>query len=209
MKKNKSIILGLILLVLIIGSLSYALWAFSFEQEKDNVLKTKIDTEVITGCFSVSFKEDSVANAITLDKVFPLSDADGNSQDDYYKFSIVNTCTKDVNFEVNLEVLPDTTLSPLPYRDNTSQEYTNISYSLDGLTSKILGEQEVVSASVAGASKSYKIATGSLTGASEENGTNGGRATYSLRLWLNNSSVNEDMHKKFVTKVVVVSTADE
>ena len=97
-KKNKrtfylTIGLCLVLVVAFIFLSSYAYWRLSDHQSGTNL--------VIGGCLEIQFEEPGVTG-FTLEDAWPTEDAEGILQDGY-SFNIVNTCKKEVNYQIVLE----------------------------------------------------------------------------------------------------------
>ena len=190
MEKNnntKKLILGICLLVVFIGGLTYGLWALTHVQSQDNVYKT--------GCLNIRFIEES--DEINITDAVPITDEEGLAQEESFDFTIQNTCEFNTSYEVYLEVLPSTTLG-----SNNS-----VSYALDQNNAHVLGTKPKTNATIAGAT-SFVIGSGVLNAASSHESDDGGSRSYSLRLWLNDNSNPEDMRKQFFGKIVVAGTME-
>ena len=179
-KKKKTILIVALLLVVFIGSISYALWSVTLEQTGSNVVKT--------GCFTVNMKEES--DAISLAEAYPITDSDGWDYDPF-TFTIQNTCTIDSSYSVNLEV-----------GTNTNLNESSVKTVLDFDEPKVLTEYETVAHDDDVKSK-YQLTTGTLAGASSEGATDGESVTYNLRMWLDENTPESEMSKDFYAKIVV------
>lgn len=100
MNKKILLITGIIILVLIISSISYALWYFSFQQNETNTIKTN--------CFLFSF-EEGLEN-IDLDNAYPMTDEEGKDTKKY-TFQITNQCEDFVFYEIRLKEMEQSTLA--------------------------------------------------------------------------------------------------
>ncbi len=176
MKKKKSIIvvIMIVLAVVLVGT-SYALWQITLTQESTNV--------VTTGCFNIEFKDK---NSINLSNVVPVTDEDGKKLLPY-EFTLTNTCSTYASYQVNLEVLDDSTLTKLSYIDVMLNENEPLS----------LTKNETVEKTITNASSAYKLDTGRLNGNEER--------TFYLRLWLDEDTPTREevMNKVLNSKITV------
>ena len=182
MTKGKSryfLIGGIILLVCIFVGISYAYWQLTLQQTNKNV--------VTTDCFDITFQENS--DAITLNKAYPISDAEGMKSSPY-TFTITNQCSSSASYQVNLEVLNTTTLTNANY----------ISVMFGNAAPDLLSSYSTVTPTLSEAQTSYRLMTGYL----DPNGS----VTYDLRLWLDGETgPNPDsMNKTFQSKITVVAS---
>ena len=99
-KKNKIILLviGILLVLSLMISSSYALWAFNVSQESTNVVQAD--------CLEITFTDN---NPIHLEQSFPMRDSDG-VQTTPYTFTIRNICNHPADFQINLETLNTSTI---------------------------------------------------------------------------------------------------
>ena len=137
---KKAIILLILLLMSVCIGISYAYWRLTLVQENSN--------EVASSCFKITFKEES--NAINLSAAYPISDKEGRALTPY-TFTITNECEDFAKYQINLEVLEDTTLS---------SEYIKVL--LNEENDQVLTEKEVVEKTLENANTSYKLKTGYL-----------------------------------------------
>lgn len=184
MNKKKSIIIGIILLILIIGSFSYAIWTVTNTQSGSNIYST--------GCFDVVFKEETPA--IDLENIYPISNEDSKKLIPY-QFTLTNTCATDAKYELNLEVL-----------EKSSLAYQYVNVSINNWAGKAVTDYDTSLATIPGAS-SYKLTEGSLAGASTKGAGDGGRVTYNLRLWLDEDAPTSQMSKDFFSSITVTSVS--
>jgi len=177
MKKRHKVLLlvvGILLSISIIVSISYAYYIFSVSQSDSNV--------VHTDCFKITFSD---GDDINIDNAFPLDDMEVNNLEPY-TFTIKNICNNIVDYNVNIETLDDTTM-----------DLNAIATNIDGSDKKILGaideNDNVVNNNVI---SSKTIYSGMLRAGEEK--------THSVRLWLDiNASVEQSAEKLFTSKIVV------
>ena len=176
---NRKVIIPIILLilVLVIGT-SFAIWQITLKQEDINSLTSS--------CFKVEFSDK---NPITLNNSYPVSDEKAKSLVPY-EFTISNTCTTNAIYQINLEVLNDTTL------DNDNY----IKIALDDLEPIVLTSNDIVEKTLDNAKKSYKLKKSSLEASSS--------VTYNLRLWMSEDTPpsSDIMNKVFKSKVTVIAS---
>ena len=82
----------LVLALLVIGGVSYAIWAILHTAQSTNTVQT--------GCFSTTFTEGT--NGISLTDAFPVTDDEGAATDPY-TFTIENSCSLSDNYELSIE----------------------------------------------------------------------------------------------------------
>ena len=93
-KQEKTIlIISIILLVCLVVGASYALFSVNDEQEGQN--------KISSGCVSVSFSNET--GTLSIDKAYPMTDIEGQSQTGY-SFKLKNNCDSEVAYVVNLDV---------------------------------------------------------------------------------------------------------
>ena len=171
-------VIGTMLSISLLVGVSYALWSNTHVQETENIVES--------GCFSTDFSE---VNSISLNNSYPISDDKGMSSTPY-QFTITNTCTVDAKYEVNFEVLANSTLS---------SNYVKLA--IDN-KKDILSNYESKTSTIEGALSSNNIASGWLK--AEQS------VTYNLRLWMDEETTLEQGEGKSLNgKVVVVSIGGE
>ena len=177
MKKRHKVLLlvvGILLSVSIIVSISYAYYIFSVSQSDSNV--------VHTDCFEITFSD---GNDINIDNAFPLDDMEVNNLEPY-TFTIKNICNNIVDYNVNIETLDDTTM-----------DLNAIATNIDGSDKKILGAIDENDNVVNNNALSSKTIYSGMLRAGEEK-------THSVRLWLDiNATVEQSAEKLFSSKIVV------
>ena len=185
MNKNKALIGSVLVVVILIGCLSYSIWSISKTQKKANSFST--------GCFDIDFIEKS--DEIELSSTLPLTNAEGLKLKPF-TFTLLNKCTIDAKYQINLEVLPTT---------NLNQDYVvaALNANFDNLTS-----YNKVDSTITGAT-AYNLKNGTLKGATSATASDGETATYDLRLWLDESATNNEMNKLFTAKIVVTSVSTD
>ncbi len=97
--KISLLVIGILLVVSLLISSSYALWVFNVSQESTNVL--------VSDCFEITFADDN--NSIGLSSSFPMKDSDGVKTTPYI-FTIRNICNHPVGYKINLETLNTSTI---------------------------------------------------------------------------------------------------
>ena len=183
MKKNKKILLlsvGILLVLSLIVSISYAYYMFNIGQSGSNIVKTE--------CFQITLTDK---NPISLQETIPLSDEEG-AQLTPYEFTITNICNLAATYYVNIEKLSGSTLDEL-----------YIKYKLDNNSPAILGQIEDNETLVnESAVSSRTIESAILLG--------GESRTYNLRLWIDeDSTAEQSAGKSYSSKVVVTATLNK
>ena len=165
-------------LVLVLIGTSFAIWQITLRQE---------DTSQLTSsCFKVEFQDK---NPVTLENAYPISDEEAKVLVPY-EFTISNTCTTSAIYQINLEVLNDTTLENNSY----------IKLMIDDDVPSVLTINDKVNKTIDNAVISYKIKKSSL----EANTS----VTHTLRLWMNEDTPPsaDTMNKLFKSKVTVITS---
>jgi len=175
---NKVVIPSILLILVLVIGTSFAIWQITLKQADTN--------QITSSCFKVEFSDK---NPITLENAYPMTDEEGKVLTPY-EFTISNTCTTNAMYQVNLEVLNDTTLM--------NNDYIKLMLNED--TPNILTSNSEVEKTIESATKSYKLKKGSL----EANTS----VTYNLRLWMgdNTPASVDTMNKLFRSKVTVISS---
>lgn len=181
-KKKKIVILLIVLVLLVITGTSYALWQLTLKQTGTNV--------VTTDCFKVEFKDK---NPITLENSYPTSDNDAIKLLPY-EFTITNTCNSYASYQINLEILDNSTLEDLSIIKFSLNE------SSDEATSKFLTENEIVTPTLNDAITSYQLKIGYLNHNESK--------TYNLRLWMDGDTpaLEKYMSKTMDSKVTITTS---
>ena len=156
-----SISLGLIILLGI--GVSYSMWNISVSQDTTNMAESK--------CFDLSISNQE--NNISLDNAYPISNDKGKSLTPY-TFTVTNTCDITAQYNINLEVLNNSTLSSkfivVMFEGNIN------------LLSSYDTTDKVNTSSI----ESRKLTTGILKSQESKD--------YSLRLWLDYDTTLEDLN---------------
>ena len=179
-KKNVYLIVGIVSLICVIAGVSFAAWILNFQQTNNNI--------VATDCFSITFKEDT--EAISLNKAYPITDEEGKTLTPY-TFTITNQCSSYASYQINLEVINDSTLT----------NYSYLKVMLGDNTPVLLSSNEVVQPTLDNAITSFKLTTGYL----DHNES----VTYDLRLWMDENVTANDtdsMNKVFNSKVTIIAS---
>ena len=99
-KENKKIaILILFLFIILTMTISYALWIILKEQDTEN--------KITSSCISIEL--ENVTEEISLSNAIPLTDEDGMNTTPY-TFTIKNTCTTFISYDVIFLVDSESTL---------------------------------------------------------------------------------------------------
>ncbi len=147
-----------------------------FTQTGGNVLSS--------GCLKINLLE---GDAITLESVYPMSDEEGRILAPYV-FKLKNTCNDFASYQINLEILNDSTLENLTFMKVMLNDEVHL-----------LEERDKVLTTLSNARQSYQLQTGYLDALEEKD--------FSLRLWLSfDTPVNEEfMNKVFLSKITVTA----
>jgi len=178
MNKKKAIILGIIVLTIgMISGVSFALWQITLTADSTNT--------ITTGCFRVSFEEQ---NPISLENAFPITKEEGKSLTPY-TFTITNTCESYASYQINLEILNNTTFENLDYFDILFED-----------SIFTLKEKETVPTTLSNATTARKLETGYLDVNQSK--------TFELRIWLDENTPNEEefMNQIFSSKITAIAT---
>ena len=174
-----AIIIGLLISIVSIISMSYAYFLYTEKQEGTNVLQSTC----------LSFEMADQQNDITLQRTYPILDEEGKKLTPF-TFTVKNTCDAYMSYTVSLETLQGSTLANKYVKVMLNNEAvanldtlpSNTTYYYDNsIASKILG--------------TYAL------GSDEEE-------DFSLRIWMDgDATANEEtMNKIFNSKVVVSAT---
>ncbi len=178
MQKKNIIFLSisLVLIILLGIGVSYSMWNISVSQDTNNTAYTE--------CFDLSITNKE--NNINLDNAYPISNDKGKSLTPY-TFTVTNTCDITTQYNINLEVLNNSTLSS-KFIDVMFEGNINLLSSYDTT-------DKVNTSSI----ESRKLTTGILKSMESKD--------YSLRLWIDYNTTLEDLNneiKSFKSKIVVV-----
>ncbi len=147
--KISLLVIGLLLVVSILISSSYALWVFNVSQESTNVL--------VSDCFEITFTEGN--DSINLTNSFPMKDGKG-VQTTPYEFTLTNICEHAADISINLETLNDSQIAGENLRVDvnghihTYGDNNNIEPTLDSASSAALFYNDTIAS---GKSKSYNL----------------------------------------------------
>ena len=180
-KKNIIFLSISLVLIMLLGiGVSYSMWNVSVSQNINNTAYTE--------CFDLSITNKE--NNISLNNAYPISNDKGKSLTPY-TFTVTNTCDITAQYNINLEVLNNSTLSSkfidVMLENNEIKEIN--------LLSNFDNANKVNASSI----ESRKLTTGILKSQESKD--------YSLRLWLDYNTTLEDLNneiKSFKSKIVVV-----
>lgn len=176
-KKNIMFLsISLVLIILLGIGVSYSMWSVSVSQDTNNTAYTE--------CFDLSITNKE--NNISLDNAYPISNDKGKSLTPY-TFTVTNTCDITAQYNINLEVLNNSTLA---------SEFIDVMFEGNiNLLSSYDSTDKVNTSSI----ESRKLTTGILKSRESKD--------YSLRLWIDYNTTLEDLNneiKTFKSKIVVV-----
>ena len=176
-KKNIIFLSVSLILIILLGiGVSYSMWNVSVSQDTNNTAYTE--------CFDLSITNKE--NNINLDNAYPISNDKGKSLTPY-TFTLTNTCDITTQYNINLEVLNNSTLAS-KFIDVMFEGNINLLSSYDNA-------DKVNTSSI----ESKKITTGILKSNESKD--------YSLRLWIDYNTTLEDLNneiKSFKSKIVVL-----
>ena len=156
MSKKRTIalsIIGIFLLISLVIGISYALWRVNLSQTTANTLASD--------CFNITFTE---GEAIELLNTYPMYDEDGSKLTPY-TFTIKNNCASYATYQINLEILNNSTLN---------DQYLKVM--LDEKSPKLLTNYQEGEITLDEAKASYVLENDALDHNEEK--------TYNLRVWL-------------------------
>ena len=175
MKNKKRVIYFSLLGILAFIGVSYAVWVLSFSQTNPNI--------AMSACFDLTFTE---ANDISLNNAYPMRDEEGRALTPY-TFTITNHCSEYASYQVNLEILNNSTLSS----EYVKSEFNN--------NVKLVSAYPSTTKTLNNASTAYKLIDGYLYPNEEK--------TYTLKLWIDyNSTTEQSANKTYESKITIVST---
>ena len=152
------------------------MWNITTSQDTANTVYTK--------CFDVSIT--SQKNSIALENAYPISNDKGKELTPF-TFTVTNTCDITTQYNINLEVLNNSTLS---------SKFINAMINNEEI--KRLSDYETTDVVNNGSIESHTLARGSLGSGDSED--------YTLRLWIDYDTTLEDLDneiKTFKSKIVV------
>ena len=173
---NKNIILSIIvsLLLVVLGiGVSYSFWLLEFRQADDNLVET--------GCFDISFTEDT--SALSMINEYPKIDEDG-LKGVPYTFTVANICDTNAKVDVKVKVLDGNTLSTDSLKVVVNDDSPSI------LSDNVLGEDG-----------NYEIFTAYIG--------SGSSRTFEYRQWIDEDTPFTAMNKNVEVKIVVDAIPSE
>ena len=174
-----AVIVGLLISIISIISMSYAYFLYTEKQEGTNVLQSTC----------LSFEMTDQQNDITLQRTYPILDEEGKKLTPF-TFTVKNTCDAYMSYTINLETLQDSTLDNKYVKVMLNNEAIVNLASLPDATFKYYD----------GSVSSKVLGTYSLGGNEEEE--------FTFRLWMDEDTpaVPEAMNKTMSSKIVVNAT---
>lgn len=177
--KNKLIvIIGILLILSLLMSLSYAYWLISKKQSGNNVVTTK--------CLDITMSNEQ--NDITLTNQYPISDEEGMKLVPY-EFTITNNCNTSVDYQVALEILGE---------ENNKINLSSIKISFNDKI-ELLEAKKDVAPTIEEAYNSKLLNFARLS----PKGSEGSSDSYKLKLWIDKSAPIEEINKTFISKISV------
>ena len=124
-KRNKiiGISIGILVVLLVVISSTYAYWQITKSQEGSN--------DIIAACLDIDMQ--SVDGTFEMNPAWPISDNEGMDLIGY-KFKVTNKCPEDVNYVIGMD--------SLEVNDAAYLSYDSIKLSMDNSPAMIYGEQE-------------------------------------------------------------------
>ncbi len=187
-RKKTLLILGLCIFTLTLIGLSYAFWQITLQQTDEN--------EIATACLDIELMPNE-GTGITLNPAYPILDDEAKTLTPY-TFTIHNKCEDNLRYQINVEVLDDTTLDSKYIKVKLNEENKK------GKISKFTSKQQVtptLTKEPTIADEAYKIETGYLT----SNATK----SFEFRQWMDGNikgTDTESMNKIFKSKITITAT---
>jgi len=187
MKRNKKVVIGIIVVLVLIGviTLSYAFLSVGGKQELGNTFQS--------GCLNIRI--DSESNAISLNNAKPVTDVEGLSTEGY-TFTVKNTCSTSADFIINIENIDR-------QENSLNSDYLKVAINgeeFDNIVS-ILSSNITATPSVSNAYEAYTIYTGSIEGNTTR--------TFKIREWLDYDATKEQAASKVIkNKINVIAKSD-
>ena len=176
-KKIKILTISILCILTITIGLSYGYYLLNKVQENNNIAGSK--------CFNLEFTNEK--NAISLDKMYPISDEEGRKLTPY-SFTITNTCDMLAGYTVNMEMLEGTTLN---------SKYLDVMVNNEQI--KLLTNYESTNTVITGSTESRILAKGTLA--------YNDSVDYTVRFWMDKDVEDtESMNKLFKSKIVISAT---
>ena len=188
-KKKRNILITIVLLIGIIAiiGVSYSICFLNLTQTGQN--------NIASSCFNITFTDK---DNISLQKAYPILDEDGKKLTPY-EFTITNTCDTYASFNVNLEILNNTTLTN---NDAVKAMISSKTGDIETeITTSLLSSYQTITKTLDNAQTAFNLTTGYLNAKESK--------TYTLRLWLDeNVDMNTEgvQNTKFSSKVVVTTS---
>lgn len=194
-------VIGIFILIIAILGVSYALFVFSMNGSKDNVIQT--------GTISMTYTEDT--NGISIDNAYPISDDIGkvlNGKDEYFDFTV--GCELSGRKKINYYVVAEKVLFDTDQLDDNSvrlylEKKENNTYVTTPITS--------VPSPFVSTSGVDKLEFGDnmmlLYSSSFNNDSSSSKKfsdKFRLRMWISQDSKIDDIKRKFKIKVNVYSS---
>lgn len=181
-KQEKTfLIISIILLVCLVVGASYALFSINDEQEGKN--------KISSGCVSVSFSNET--GTLSIDKAYPMTDIEGQSQTGY-SFKLKNNCDSEVAYVVNLDVFNVSGV--------TNLEQDDIILGIDSKVARDLTNYNNTDKHSADASYAKNIYSNVLKAREEY--------THTIKLWVDENVGNEAQNAKFKSQIFVIAGQD-
>ena len=185
-KKNKIIglLLGILIVLIIVVSSTYAYWQITKTQENPN--------DIVAACLSLNLENATDENPrINLENQWPISDEEGKNLTGY-TFTVTNNCDQEVNYIVGL--------NSVEVSDTTNyMSYDSLKVQLDDNTPQIYGDLSDIEYAdseneyVARASKQLSV----------ETLTNNGVNTHTIKIWIDENASIDDAGKSFSGQVFI------
>ncbi len=208
-EKNLVVVAAIMIVLLLAVGGTYAYWTTTQVQSDDN--------EINTTCLEVELlnktkDETQTTEGITLEKAFPVSDADG-LKDEGYTFTIKNKCDKEIYYDVNLESLNISSYGN--YSSTTSEEesqylqskYIKVAIDPDSTKEQTYKKLDEYTNS----SQSFLDKDSSITSYEHKNLLNkqqlgaNDSVSHTLKMWVDENAPMTQMEKHYQGKIVIYS----
>ena len=179
-KRNKimGISIGILVVLLVVISSTYAYWQITKAQDDANVLKA--------ACLDLNVE---FGESLSLQSEWPIDDSEALKDLTGYKFTVTNNCPYATNYVVGLESVEDAKITKY-------MSYASVALAIDN---NPLGTYDLLpnlTGPTANARASKELMTGEIG--------KGETKTHQLKLWIDKNASVDDQSKGFVGKVFLI-----
>ena len=182
-RKNKiiGISIGILVVLLVVISSTYAYWQITKSQEGSN--------DIIAACLDIDMQ--SVDGTFVLNPAWPISDDEGLKLEGY-TFTVTNNCPEDVNYVIGMD--------SLEVSGATYLSYDSIKVSMDNAPAMIYGEQETIE-HIAEENDDYAIRDSKKIATSVVK--NGQPNEHIVKVWIKSDAPVEEQSKVFSGRMFI------